>query len=96
MTPFLCGDFAISREAGAEYRCAFKLRFGAIGIDHRSGIDDIVNARDADVAIGIDFDLDDARDVSQEAAMGGETVAHRRCQTSLCPIPTVSATCSMT
>ena len=93
--PVLEADLAILGEAEPHHRRAFDLRADALGVGGKAAIDRSIDARHREVAFLVDRDLDDGRDIAEEAAVHGDAQAVARRQLA-CPTPPFSATSSTT
>src|SRR5439155_22832101 len=69
------GDFPHQRNTGAEHSCALKLGPDTIRMNHFTGIDNRVDARNPDAALAVHLQLDDRCDVAQEATVDGDPEA---------------------
>ena len=70
--PFLKRDLAVFGERQPHHGRALDLRADALGVDAEAAVDRGIDARHRDVALVVDRDLDDGRDVADEAAMRGD------------------------
>ncbi len=73
--PGLDRDLGLLREALAHHRRAFELRADAVRVDVSAAIDRHVDARDRELALGVDRGVHDRRDVAQEAPVHGDAAA---------------------
>src|SRR5216683_1349954 len=69
------GYLAAARDTGSKYSGALELRPHQHRINHESGIDRHVDARNSQFSLRVHFDLHNRRHVRHEAAMHGDTPA---------------------
>src|SRR5216683_724565 len=78
--PVLEADLAVARQAQPHDRSTFDLRIDPLRVGGEAAIDRGVDARHGQLSLVVHRDLDDSRDVAQEAAMHGDPLAVPRRQ----------------